>query len=96
MTRLLESIAVNYPPRAEYVNPPKPKISTFNEKTDDIKSFVNRFETIANALRWPKEVWGIQLAGILSGKGLKAIRDLTAEQLEDCKGQGAEELPCAL
>ena len=58
MTRLLESIAVNYPARAEYVSPPKPKISTFNEKTDDVKSFVNRFETIANALRWPKEVWG--------------------------------------
>ena len=30
-----------------------------------------------------KEVWGVQLAGVLSGKGLKATRDLTAEQLED-------------
>ncbi|XP_025103745.1 centrosome-associated protein CEP250-like [Pomacea canaliculata] len=53
-----------------------PKLPLFKEELDDIDSFLYRFESHANALRWPKDLWPLHLSAILQGESLKLYHAL--------------------
>ena len=47
-----------------------PKLPIFNPATDDIDSFIYRFETHATACKWPPGSWVINFAATLQGEPL--------------------------
>jgi hypothetical protein len=50
----------------------------FHEKQDDIDSFLYRFESHANALKWDKSQWVIYLSALLEGNALSLYHSLAA------------------
>lgn len=54
-----------------------PKLPVFNEKIDDLESFLHRFEIQASGFSWPKEKWGVALINCLSGELLKVFYTLS-------------------
>ena len=47
-----------------------PKPPTFRDKTDDIDSYLFRFETHATALKWDRAHWVTYLSALLEGTAL--------------------------
>ena len=58
---------------------PKPVLQKFTEG-DDIESFLDMFERVASLHKRLKTIWATQLAGVLSGKALKAFSSLPTEK----------------
>ncbi|XP_064100981.1 uncharacterized protein LOC135211622 [Macrobrachium nipponense] len=48
-----------------------PKIHPFDEKTDEIDVYMNRFEKLAEFHKWDQEDYGIMLGTLLRGRALK-------------------------
>ena len=44
---------------------------------DHVEHFLATFEWIAAQQEWPKEIWAMQVAGLLSGKAMAAYAALT-------------------
>ena len=61
---------------------PKPTMQKLGDK-DDIEHFLATFERIATQQGWPKEVWAMQLAGLLTGKALAAYAAGGSEESTD-------------
>ncbi|XP_064088399.1 uncharacterized protein LOC135202873 [Macrobrachium nipponense] len=59
-----------------------PKLPVFNDKTDDIDAYLQRFERFATSAEWKCEVWAISLASLLQGKALEIYHQLTATEAE--------------
>ena len=57
---------------------PKPILQKLTP-TDNVEHFLANFEWIAVQQKWPKEVWAMQVAGLLSGKAMAAYAALTPE-----------------
>ena len=57
---------------------PKPTLQILTP-TDNVKHFLATFEGIAAQQKWPKEVWAMQVTGLLTGKGMAAYAALTPE-----------------
>ncbi|XP_025088626.1 uncharacterized protein LOC112560778 [Pomacea canaliculata] len=47
------------------------KIQEFKEDSDDINSFVRRFEAQAQTLKWPKDMWPLQMSTAFHGEALR-------------------------
>ena len=48
-----------------------PKMPCFDERSDDMDSFLHRFEVYADSQRWSKEQWAVYLSARLKGKALE-------------------------
>ena len=57
---------------------PKPTLQKLTPM-DNVEHFLATFERIAAQQKWPKEVWVMQVAGLLTGKGMAAYAALTPE-----------------
>ena len=57
--------------------PTLPKLPAFREKTDDIDSYLFRFEAHATALKWDKAHWVTYLSALLEGTALTLLHSLS-------------------
>ena len=60
-----------------------PKMSPFDEKVDDMDSYLHRFERYAELQAWRKADWAVYLAALLKGKALDVYARLTPDQAQD-------------
>ena len=63
--------------RSNGSKPPVPKLPPFREKTDDIDSYLFRFENHAISLNWDKNHWVTYLASLLDGTALTLFHSLS-------------------
>ena len=64
-------------------NKPKPKLPVFDEKTDDMDSYLQRFEWIAENYQWDKAEWSFHLSQYLKGKATETYTRMAAENRKD-------------
>ena len=57
--------------------PTLPKLPAFRDKTDDIDSYLFRFETHATALKWDRAHWVTYLSALLEGTALTLFHSLS-------------------
>ena len=57
--------------------PTLPKLPAFREKTDDIDSYLFRFEAHDTALKWDKAHWVTYLSALLDGTALTLFHSLS-------------------
>ena len=57
--------------------PTLPKLPAFRDKTDDIDSYLFRFETHATALKWDRTHWVTYLSALLEGTALTLFHSLS-------------------
>lgn len=62
---------------------PKPKIPFFDEATDDMDSYLERFEWIAENYNWDKAEWPFHLSQYLRGKATEAYTRLSKTDRKD-------------
>ena len=60
-----------------------PKLSPFEEKSDDIDSYLRRFERHAEAQNWHKTIWATHLSVLLKGNALDVYALLPPEHALD-------------
>ena len=65
-------------------NAKSPKLPCFNQKTDSMDSYINRFERCARASQWRNQDWATSLGALLTGKGLQAYSRLSEEDAVNC------------
>ena len=58
---------------------PAPKLPVFNDKIDNIDTYLYRFEIHAKTMNWSETVWSSYLAALLQGKSLEYFRELPYE-----------------
>ena len=51
--------------------------------TDDIEHFLTMFERVANAYKWPNNVWVLKLASLLTGKAQAAYANMDSVKSQD-------------
>ena len=62
----------------------RPKIPYFDDKTDDIQAYLDRFKEHCSARKWRIEEWPLILRDLLRGKALTYFQELTdISQYED-------------
>lgn len=61
----------------------KPEIPCFNEKTDEIDSYLKRFERYAIATEKPKSDWAMLLSTLLTGKALTVYSRLSDDDYKN-------------
>lgn len=59
------------------------KLPNFNDKIDEIDSYLHRFELHATNVGWPKQKWSMHLQTSLTGKCLKVLETLSVEDAGD-------------
>ncbi len=74
------------------VRPSNLKIPKFDETTDDMDIFLERFERFSKAQKWPKEEWSVNLSTLLTGKGLQVFTSVPVDQIHDYDGLKAIKL----
>ncbi|XP_066965511.1 uncharacterized protein [Macrobrachium rosenbergii] len=65
-----------------------PKLPVFNDKTDDIDAYLQRFERFATSAEWKNEVWAISLASLLQERKLKSLQEVVASADRYIKAHG--------
>ena len=60
-----------------------PKLPMFNETTDKIDSYLQRFERYAKANHWDENEWATSLSALLSGKALDVYSRLSDDDAVD-------------
>ncbi|XP_038057353.1 uncharacterized protein LOC119728962 [Patiria miniata] len=68
-----------------------PKMQAFNEKVDDMDSYLGRFERYATSMKWPHDEWALPLSILLTGKATEVYT-----RLPDDLASNYEELKLAL
>ena len=61
----------------------RPKIPTFEDGKDNMDSYLNRFERIAEVSHWPREEWATNLSALLTGRALDIYSRLNGQEAED-------------
>jgi len=70
-----------------------PKMPCFDERSDDMDSFLHRFEVYADSQVWSKGQWAVYLSALLKGKALAVYSRLPvndAQNYRDFEGCIAE------
>lgn len=49
----------------------QPKLPYFDDKVDKIDGYLSRFERYAEAVKWPRDQWALNLSALLKGKALE-------------------------
>ena len=60
-----------------------PRIQCFDERSDDMDSFLHRFEVYADSQRWSKGQWAVYLSALLTGKALEVYSGLPVTDAQD-------------
>ena len=60
-----------------------PELPVFRDNTDDIETYLEKFERIANAYKWDKSNWAIMLSSLLSGQALDVYGRLPISDATD-------------
>ena len=60
-----------------------PKLPTFNENTDKMDAYLERFERFAKNNKWQVDVWATRLSALLTGKSLEFYSRLSREEADD-------------
>ena len=60
-----------------------PELPVFRDNTDDIETYLERSERIANPYKWNKSNWAIMLSSLLSGKALDIYGRLSISDATD-------------
>ena len=60
-----------------------PKLPAFNENTDKMDAYLERFERFAENNKWQEEVWATRLSALLTGKSLEFYSRLSREEADD-------------
>jgi hypothetical protein len=63
----------------------RPKIPYFDDKSDDIESYLYRFDKHAASLKWSDEDKAVILPSLLRGRALNYYHELSVEQANDYK-----------
>ncbi len=71
---------VSYSGSTSTAIPKYPKLPPFEDKTDEMDSYLRRFERYAEALHWDKVTWATNLSALLKGKALDVYALLPIEQ----------------
>ena len=60
-----------------------PKLPAFNENTDKMDAYLERFERFAKNNKWQEDVWATRLSALLKGKSLEFYSRLSREEADD-------------
>ncbi|KAK7485494.1 hypothetical protein BaRGS_00023304, partial [Batillaria attramentaria] len=60
-----------------------PKLPAFNENSDKMDAYLERFERFAASNNWGQETWAIKLSALLTGKALDFYARLPRDEAED-------------
>ena len=60
-----------------------PKMPCFDERSDDMDSFLHRFEVYAESQGWSKGQWVVYLSALLQGKALEVYSRLPVKDAHD-------------
>ena len=60
-----------------------PKLPAFNENTDKMDAYLERFERFAKNNKWQEDVWATRLSALLTGKSLEFYSSLSREEADD-------------
>ena len=58
----------------------KPKLPRFDEKHDDMDTFIERFERFAESQGWRRDEWAVYLSPLLTGKGLQVFSSTPSDE----------------
>ena len=59
------------------------KLPAFNENTDKMDAYLERFERFAKNNKWQEDVWATRLSALLTGKSLEFYSRLSREEADD-------------
>jgi len=62
-----------------------PKMPCFDERSDDMDSFLHRFEVYADCQRWSNGQWAVYSSALLKGKALEVYSMLPVKYAQDYK-----------
>lgn len=68
----------------EHGKPREARLQKLTE-TDDIEHFLTMFERVANAYKWPDDVWVLKLAPLLTGKAQAAYANMDSAKSKEFK-----------
>ena len=60
-----------------------PKLPYFDEKTDQMDSYLTRFESYATACKWDPAMWALYLSALLKGRALEVFVRLSKDDQSD-------------
>ena len=58
----------------------KPKLPRFDEKHDDMDTFIERFERYAESQGWQRDDWAVCLSPLLTGKGFQVFSSMPSDE----------------
>ena len=79
----LESLSHSGGPKGEESNARFPKLPYFDEKTDQMDSYLTRFESYATACKWDPAMWALYLSALLKGRALEVFVRLSKDDQSD-------------
>ena len=79
----LESLSYSGGPKSTESNARFPKLPYFDEKTDQMDSYLTRFESYATACKWDPAMWSLYLSALLKGRALEVFVRLSKEDQSD-------------
>ena len=62
-----------------------PDFPKFDDKRDDLDSYIERFERTAKQQGWPEEEWAFRLSTVLTGEALAVYSEMKTVDAEDFK-----------
>ena len=65
------------------VNAYTPEIPVFNDETDNMDAYLERFERLAKIYQWSKQNWVVMLSALLSGRALDVYARLSYDEATD-------------
>ena len=79
----LESLSHSGGPKGAESNARFPKLPYFDEKTDQMDSYLTRFESYATACKWDPAMWALYLSALLKGRALEVFVRLSKDDQSD-------------
>ena len=79
----LESLSHLGGPKSTESNARFPKLPYFDEKTDQMDSYLTRFESYATACKWDPAMWALYLSALLKGRALEVFVRLSKDDQSD-------------
>ena len=79
----LESLSHSGGPKGAESNARFPKLPYFDEKTDQMDSYLTRFESYATACKWDPARWALYLSALLKGRALEVFVRLSKDDQSD-------------
>ena len=79
----LELLSHSGGPKSTESNARFPKLPYFDEKTDQMDSYLTRFESYATACKWDPAMWALYLSALLKGRALEVFVRLSKDDQSD-------------